>query len=1091
MVTTCNMPRYLTFSLPPPTPPQAEHETETYSEMLARVTNASNNGNPHQIIRADQSFVQGTDLGPNNMVSVINAGTTEFEDSNMGEKFDILNLGQLFLTHFPEERRNCPTRRGNIQANFGLAGGQNTAPIENSDLNLKYNGACVPRVLSGTVDQDGALLPWIRQILEIGTGIGSIMGIGYCHDDFLLRSPECLEYFGMIDDLFGNIGNDRPPIRFAGFTLAAFELNSSNRVRRHGDLENDPEHSGSLILSEILKVGERWWRVSLVFYCRKSISDAILRVKAAGETTDACAVYLDRIRDLEPYRLPGCSVPDYFLQGLGSEGCAFTWDRNNKRFINIALRCKATADKQGNFYGPLIGAINGLCAVRGLEFGDDLVEIIAVVGSMCSLYTLCTVLLFMQDCWDRKHSSSLPGGLFQYIVVLLVKFAGSATGGPMPRCMNFVTKDLSVRDVRNNCLFLWTMVNKYRDANPDDLPAHSKEKRRRVSSDIFSMAKKLRYAGALSVQHIKDVLALLGIFPTMYLEYGVISSSVTHNKRSPGNEWMKQYLNDTTCDVPIEDELATSSSKSKGTSAKRSKFSVILSSVARHVRSHQQLPGLTEADAENIACEARRSSTAYDFWTPGAPFFRKECERGGCWTSIRPVLNGNRNVSSGALEDQINFIQEPISPAKFGNLSEQERNGRANGSSVIWDGLLSENDGVLNSQIRISSQDRESEGGYYQGVITRATLETYPGLLDKIKLAMIPDSESATITRHSEYMCRINAIDDLVAIALQMSSPGNRKKRERKRDSTLVDTGASHKKGGLNKVARVDCTIVSRQRMATTAQAIIPSQAVFTRDMVVENQATQTPVSLQKQPVDFSRCSFRVDPSLGINQRLYQTSAQLGGTLMECWLGFSRRDQMPTDPYRMVNQPNLIHSALCSTIESKAKRSDLVRIKISKDRNKRSNGPPNSLYMPAKIGETYYYRLHLSHVSSLMVGVAESCKLHDSIAKFMSGRSVEKDGIRYWYFKTKEDAIRFVSVLSVCAFGSGRLYQTMFNKMRHACQSNDAVKQVLCVRYSSSNDGVATSHYLVGCVNQQTGRPTLAIGMVAKTSNKMMFVRLL
>ena len=37
------------------------------------------------------------------MVSVINAGTTEFEDSNMGEKFDILKLGQLFLTHFPEK----------------------------------------------------------------------------------------------------------------------------------------------------------------------------------------------------------------------------------------------------------------------------------------------------------------------------------------------------------------------------------------------------------------------------------------------------------------------------------------------------------------------------------------------------------------------------------------------------------------------------------------------------------------------------------------------------------------------------------------------------------------------------------------------------------------------------------------------------------------------------------------------------------------------------------------------------------------------------------------------------------------------------
>lgn len=1075
--------------LPLSPPPQAEHETETTQEMVMRVTTAKENGTPHNVFRVTESKMPIGLLGEHQTVSTCNVGTPEYEAMGLDEEYDQIDLGGRLDTLVGDTKQaSACRRRGNLQWNWGFAGGQNTAPITDKRLNLKYKGATIPRLLVDTVDDGGNLLPWVRKVLEIGTRIGAAMGIDFCQDDFLSYHSEYRDHFDLIDDVFNNNGTDKTKIRFPAFTLAAFELKAGNRVKRHADLENDPALSGSLVISEIVRRDDGWWRVCLVFYNRKSISDALLRVRASGETTDACGTYLDRIRTTESHRLPGASAQDYFLNGVGVDGCAFTWDIKEERLVNIALRSKATSNKQGNFLSPVVGSLLSLGKFKGLDVGSELIEIVAVVGSMCGIYTLCTALLFMQDNWDRKDSASLPGGLFQYVIQLLVMFAGTATGGPSPRCMNFLSKDFTVRDVKNNCCYIWTLVNWHRRNQPE---LTTKEKRDKTQGDIYKMARAIRFAGVFSVQHVKDTLALLGLIPAFYLDFAVISASVSHNQKgNDKSELMQAYLDSDMCDENPQD----TDRKKSGGSTRRAKFSVTLSAIARWLRDMESQPHLTEAVAENIACEAKRTSTVYDFWTAGAPLFRKMMpvddpnDSEPRWYMLTPMLRevAFADGDDAPLGDLVKFQCKLLGPPTFPPLSPIELARRDSACfdgplSLIWDGLVDEKDERLDEKFSIGRKSQQVNPRFSQGIVTKEMMASHPGLLEKMKVAMLPRPGAAN--RHSEYMSRLNGIPELVDLVKKVCAGGS-------------STNAGGKKRSKKRAAPPNLPAPPAPSPNHSTLTSTSPLAPATRPMdALALTAVNDPMG------GVGRCSFRVDSVSGVGYRIFITKNQLEGTVMSSWAGYSKPDQISPLVTKDFILNNLIHSILTSSIQSGSP--PPKRIKMSRDRNKRSNGPPNAAIVSMAKESKTLYRFDMSTVASMNLGKSGVCMLRDSVARSLGGRLVDGDDSELWYFISREDAILHVLLVVLCTCGSTSHFRKMYGRLK-GTSSGGEPDGVFKAKYTSTNSN-PVSFYLIGRENDVTREPYLAVGIPAKIvspkkrmsaaeydrAKSMMFVRLL
>ena len=1090
-------------------------------------------------------------LGLHQTVATCNWGTPEFIDLGADSIFDELDLPGLLDLHFPVGRLNDPNRRGNLQENWGFAGGQCISAPDDTELLLAYNGTSLPRLLSGTMDESGSLNPWVKRVLEVGTVLGQKMGIDYCQEGFLSSNPEFAGHFKLIDDMFRNVGPNRSKINFPAFTLAAFELKDGERVKRHGDLENDPRLSGCLILSEIIYRNGSWWRVCLIFYTRKAVTDALVRVAAVSDFTNPCTKFLDSLQEIDSYRRPGCDAKEYFLDGVGAEGCFFTWDIEKKELVNIALRSKASCDKQGNFYSPLVSSILSLALTKGIQKGTDLFEIVSVVGSMCGLYTLCTSLLFMQDNWDRNTSSSLPGGLFEFVIETIKLFAGTASGGPGPRCMNFLNKDVPVRDVRRNCYKLRALANHFnrtvRQAAPAPREMTMKQARKTVHDEIYRLSKEMRFCGVFSVHHMKDTLALLGVLPSFFLDYAVLCSSVTQNQKDNVGLKMKAYL-----DNRDAQEYGAQKKKPSAFTQKKSKMAVVLSSCTRLLRQQTGIPALTEAIAENILCESRRGCAAYDFWTPGASLYRRHDS--GQWHRITPVLPNNlvdESTSTDAiLAGQVQFVTEDASVVAGKCLNHDKISTTdATVASAAWDPFVEEDPDAMDEKISIGRKRDIREPKYFQGFIPREMFDEYPGLIEKTKLAMIP--RGGPFERHSVHLQRLNSLEQLKELAFSVVSTGGvsykKKKSSNKRvklqpdpskQTTSVQTQPFPILDPLpTKPVQPQQEFGSPQTPIPRIQTMVPvrpqpfpspyphptkhvqPQQEFASPQPIpirQSSPQPQPIPIQhssphphipsKQPIvtvspqakplqvdlKFRKCSYRVDSVAGMEYKVYLTKMQLDGTITTDFLGFVTPDQLSAVKPLPANLPNLITSALKSSVKDK---SSVENVKISRLQTKRSKKPPNANFRHREVEGQCYCRLIIKQVklNSIDIGTVGICMLRDTIAKALGGRDIEG----HWFFISKEEAVRWLALVAVCSFGSVAMYTKLCLSLRektagpvHAALYKPSVGSVsYCLIAGENTEGVG----ILGLgfpvkVTSKNGKKT-AGGL--DDSKKMMFVRLL
>ena len=110
------------------------------------------NGGEHHVYTANSSHLlpPGMVLDRNNRVATINQGTPEYDRFGIGKLMDTLPI-EKWLDHVLQDTTSNDARRGNNIRSYGLASAQNVGPMQEPEGILRYFGATVPRLLTGTI----------------------------------------------------------------------------------------------------------------------------------------------------------------------------------------------------------------------------------------------------------------------------------------------------------------------------------------------------------------------------------------------------------------------------------------------------------------------------------------------------------------------------------------------------------------------------------------------------------------------------------------------------------------------------------------------------------------------------------------------------------------------------------------------------------------------------------------------------------------------------------------------------------------------------------------------------------------------------
>ena len=1054
-----------------------EHETETQEEFQLAV----GSGNNHRIYRAKESFVPDQVLDDENPIYTCNYGTEEYDNMGMEALMEELNLAAFVDKHYTSANSNC--QRANFQKHFAIAGAQNVGPPVGADKTILHYGSTIPRLNANTVDREGNLETEVALCMSVATRVARKMRVGFCEDGYLETDSNCKETFAFIDEELG-----KGMSRFAAFSLALLPLDGKARVKRHQDLDNDPNLSATLNISEILFMRGQWIRASLIFYQRKSVGDMLVRRAACKEGANHCKDFMDKIKTKEPYRMPFCPIATYFDEGVGSEGLLVTVDNTTNKVINLALKSKPSADKQSTFLSPVAFAILYLMQFQKMELGMEFVQLVAVVGHLCGIYVFVTVLCLMQDDWDREESSRMPGGLVQYTFQRIIEITGCVSGGPGRRCMNFLNKDMPVKDVVSNCQHLWSMASSWLGGSVlETSESTSKAQRGSFEAAVSCLVKKAKWMGCFSAQHVIHVLALLSVAPLFFLDYAVISASEIRARKSNRNPAMQEYVDRS---VAEENKEASSNNESN----RRGKFSVVLASVARFLRAYYGLPHLTESTVENILCEAQRGeSPACDLWFPGHGWYRKEEHEDGTyqWYRVTPTLCSNASPEIGqdvesSLKMMVRFRQEPlVSPRhcmpltpRVGGFQERQ-GGDCAGSKAI------------ETKISIGRKDDKSSR-YSEYSIGHSEIARFPGLMECLKLAMVcrPNSQN----RHSDFMKRLNGIGALKALIQSHASGSTTSSKKAKRK---VPLGKPPSEGVPFAKSLPEQPSNKRKKK---------------KKRKVENHERREFSALPRDG-SWQKASWRVHE--GIKYRVYSKQQAEGTILDDGCMGFQIASDFNNTPCKqwLVSPSNDAHAAMTSGRSSD--QHELPRPKLAVSKRKRSGGAQNitteKTFFVSKRVEKQVHHASFRHLPDDCVGVASQCELQDRLAmvlggvKIAVGREISKGRIQHrWFFCSKDVAVNCLLMSIVCACGMPKFFDNLRRRVVKDAQqltlggnapvSSAASSAAICIGYSGAGTAGTMKYYLITeRAPVDNNKPCLVIAFLpSNTSNtrKPLFIRL-
>jgi hypothetical protein len=989
-------------------------------------------------------------------IAVINRGTAEYQQMGMEELVVSIKIQDLVNKYINLEAPKDPTR-GNIHRFFGIAGCQNLGVAKTDKLILDYCGVTMPRVLEGSDHPD------VCHALQVGWKIGKLAKVPFCQDSFLKDNTSYHRYFAFIQE---RLGGDSEHFMWASMAVCCLPLEEGSEVNAHHDKENDPILTTTLNVSWVVSLKEKWYRYSLIFYMRKSIHDMFIREAACRDAEELCATHLSKCA---PYRLPVPPSADtqkylehaktYYEEGVGSEGFLVTLDVASNRIVGLALISKPSCDKQAHYLGAVANAIFGLMRAPRIVVLEELIELLYVCGLLNGIYSFVNLLGALQTDWDQSRSRTCPGGLIQYMFERFVTSKGSVQSGVGLRCQPFLGNNLSVAQIQLSCLHLKTLMETWKSQKLQLDNASMKVTRLLTKDAITALSKHLHCVGAFSGHHIFHVAALLGMSGKAYLDYALVkddfksTTSAKSRAKYPGTTnstpsiftkpQSTKSVNKSPKMVKSTPNLTNLMSYVSSTSEEgdASRYSVVLTSVTRYLRTKLTLQGLTESMMENILCESKRKTKVYDLHFPGQPIFMRS-KKPGSWIKVVPKLVGigNLQYEYGGVLDTCNigtdtdFHQQNL----LWNETDKEKLKR------LIPCKRPSTDGASNLQIELK--------------IPASFLEQHsPNLIQVLRENMAEHSQCNNL--HNDYMERLNSISELMRIISQWQD--NTYTPKKRKAATQIPSPLSPplplQLWAPKPISPEPLPFVTAQWDTASQTTVSPGQPVAGR------KSLRTKYRLGKRnaepfvsgflnfhpmyppcPPDPNTVPWVPDMELcqnGIRVRHYKTETHAAAALI--------KENPATWPCQLesiyvIKQwhtlTNDVHAAICHQ-KCKSQRVFVDRIKIRKGvpPQGRVNAPEEGYITINEVqmnDENVWYHSVLEYLPILSEG---GCYVKDAIAKTLGGKQSDVGG--GWCFGTRDVATQHTLLCAICTIGNRPFYLDLVKRTRKDCGHATSIGQ--------------------------------------------------
>jgi hypothetical protein len=171
-------------------------------------------------------------------LNVWNEGTPEYETMGMGAFDDALPFQEIMDEYYP--RDGNPDKRGNLQVNFGFAGGRSHEKRTSEQVLVDY-GVAVPSTRTGTMD------PLVVETFKVMSDLAKRVGVAWTCPKFLEENPAVVKRL----DRFAHKIHKGVCLEQLGFLFSV--LDGETQTHEHTDGENCPELSQVVLCSRIMK----------------------------------------------------------------------------------------------------------------------------------------------------------------------------------------------------------------------------------------------------------------------------------------------------------------------------------------------------------------------------------------------------------------------------------------------------------------------------------------------------------------------------------------------------------------------------------------------------------------------------------------------------------------------------------------------------------------------------------------------------------------------------------------------------------------------------------------------------------------------
>jgi hypothetical protein len=230
---------FVSFSL---SLPQSVHFSGTEQERVAAETRTDQGMTSYfwdkSSVEDDLVFPSTDQPTPaSSYLNVWNSGTPEYESMGMATFVEALPFQQIMDAYYPKD--GSPDKRGNLQVNFGFAGGRSHEKRTSEQVFADY-GVAVPSTRTGTMD------PLVVQTFQAMSDLAKRVGVTWTCPKILEANPAVKERLGR----FAHKIDDHCWLEDLDFIFQV--LDGETQTKKHKDNENCPKLSQVVTCSQVM-----------------------------------------------------------------------------------------------------------------------------------------------------------------------------------------------------------------------------------------------------------------------------------------------------------------------------------------------------------------------------------------------------------------------------------------------------------------------------------------------------------------------------------------------------------------------------------------------------------------------------------------------------------------------------------------------------------------------------------------------------------------------------------------------------------------------------------------------------------------------